>query len=61
MLQSYFYNDDMFNYNYGQAKAATGNYKEAEEVRITRTCMQHCLLVLLCRYEATLTSNAPRR
>ena len=31
-VQSYFYNDDMFNYNYAQAKAVTSNYKEAEEV-----------------------------
>lgn len=31
-LQSYFYNDDTFNFNYAQAKAAVGNYKEAEEV-----------------------------
>ena len=31
-IQSYFYNDDMFNYNYAQAKAVTSNYKEAEEV-----------------------------
>ncbi|CAG0905194.1 unnamed protein product, partial [Darwinula stevensoni] len=31
-IKSYFYNDDVFNYNYAQAKAATGNYKEAEEV-----------------------------
>ncbi|XP_056136266.1 intraflagellar transport protein 56 [Lampris incognitus] len=31
-VKSYFYNDDMFNFNYGQAKAALGNYKEAEEV-----------------------------
>ena len=30
--QSYFYNDDTFNFNYAQAKAAVGNYKEAEEV-----------------------------
>ena len=30
--QSYFYNDDTFNYNYGQAKASIGDYKEAEEV-----------------------------
>jgi len=30
--QSYFYNDDTFNYNYGQAKASAGDYKEAEEV-----------------------------
>ncbi len=32
-LQSYFYNDDSFNFNYAQAKAALGNYKEAEEVQ----------------------------
>ncbi|XP_041093791.1 intraflagellar transport protein 56 isoform X2 [Polyodon spathula] len=31
-VKSYFYNDDMFNFNYAQAKAAVGNYKEAEEV-----------------------------
>lgn len=31
-IKSYFYNDDSFNFNYAQAKAANGNYKEAEEV-----------------------------
>ncbi|KAJ7397246.1 Intraflagellar transport protein 56 [Pitangus sulphuratus] len=31
-LRSYFYNNDTFNFNYAQAKAATGNFKEAEEV-----------------------------
>lgn len=31
--QAYFYNDDTFNFNYAQAKAALGNYEEAEEVR----------------------------
>ncbi|XP_057310931.1 intraflagellar transport protein 56-like [Hydractinia symbiolongicarpus] len=31
-IKSYFYNDDSFNFNYGQAKASAGNYKEAEEV-----------------------------
>lgn len=31
-VKSYFYNDDAFNFNYAQAKAALGNYKEAEEV-----------------------------
>ncbi|CAD5118878.1 DgyrCDS7551 [Dimorphilus gyrociliatus] len=31
-VKSYFYNDDLFNYNYAQAKAAVGNFKEAEEV-----------------------------
>lgn len=30
--QAYFYNDDTFNFNYAQAKAALGNYEEAEEV-----------------------------
>jgi hypothetical protein len=33
-FQSYFYNDDTFNFNYAQAKAAVGNFKEAEEVNI---------------------------
>lgn len=32
LLQSYFYNDDAFNFNYAQAKAALGSYQEAEEV-----------------------------
>lgn len=31
-VKSYFYNDDCFNFNYAQAKAASGNFKEAEEV-----------------------------
>eukprot|EP00217_Crustomastix_stigmatica_P015940 CAMPEP_0183789418 /NCGR_PEP_ID=MMETSP0803_2-20130417/410_1 /TAXON_ID=195967 /ORGANISM="Crustomastix stigmata, Strain CCMP3273" /LENGTH=557 /DNA_ID=CAMNT_0026033587 /DNA_START=70 /DNA_END=1743 /DNA_ORIENTATION=+ len=30
-VKTYFYNDDDFNWNYGTAKAATGEYKEAEE------------------------------
>ncbi|KAK8756330.1 hypothetical protein V5799_000968, partial [Amblyomma americanum] len=30
-IKSYFYNDDTFNFNYAQAKAATRNFKEAEE------------------------------
>ena len=25
-IKSYFYNDDTFNFNYGQAKAAVGKY-----------------------------------
>ncbi|KAL2309119.1 hypothetical protein Nmel_005301 [Mimus melanotis] len=29
---SYFYNNDTFNFNYAQAKAAMGNFSEAEEV-----------------------------
>ena len=35
-IKSYFYNDDAFNFNYAQAKAAVGNYKEAEEVNFWR-------------------------
>ncbi|KAG5279003.1 hypothetical protein AALO_G00105060 [Alosa alosa] len=31
-VKSYFYNEDIFNFNYAQAKASLGNYKEAEEV-----------------------------
>ncbi|XP_015768420.1 PREDICTED: intraflagellar transport protein 56-like [Acropora digitifera] len=31
-IKSYFYNDDTFNFNYAQAKAAVGNFKEAEEI-----------------------------
>ncbi|CAG0913187.1 unnamed protein product [Notodromas monacha] len=30
-IKSYFFNDDVFNFNYAQAKAAAGNYEEAEE------------------------------
>ena len=30
-IKSYYYNDDAFNFNYGQAKCATGSYREAEE------------------------------
>ena len=31
-IKSYYYNDDTFNFNYAQAKAAVGNYKESEEI-----------------------------
>ena len=31
-IKSYFYNDDTFNFNYGQAQAAVGSFKEAEQV-----------------------------
>ncbi|NWV20643.1 IFT56 protein, partial [Origma solitaria] len=30
-IKSYFYNNDTFNFNYAQAKASTGNFREAEE------------------------------
>jgi intraflagellar transport protein 56 len=31
-IKGYFFNDDSFNYNYGQTKAATGAFEEAEEI-----------------------------
>ncbi|RKO86192.1 Tetratricopeptide repeat protein 26 [Blyttiomyces helicus] len=31
-IKGYFYNDDTFNYNYGQAKVATGAFEEAEDI-----------------------------
>ncbi|TPX60346.1 hypothetical protein CcCBS67573_g09009 [Chytriomyces confervae] len=31
-IKGYFYNDDTFNYNYGQAKVAAGAYEEAEDI-----------------------------
>ncbi|KAJ3121293.1 Intraflagellar transport protein 56 [Nowakowskiella sp. JEL0407] len=34
-IKGYFYNDDTFNYNYGQAKVAVGAYDEAEEIFLT--------------------------
>ena len=34
-IKSYFYSEDTFNFNYGQAKAAVGNYQEAEEIFLT--------------------------
>ena len=32
-IKSYFYNDDTFNFNYAQAQAAMGSFKDAEQVR----------------------------
>lgn len=42
-MQSYFYSDDAFNFNYAQAKAALGSYQEAEKVapRPTHLCAVH--------------------
>lgn len=33
-IRSFFSNDDIFNYNYAQAKVASGYFKEAEELLI---------------------------
>lgn len=30
-IKGYFFNDDSFNYNFGQTKVATGEFEEAEE------------------------------
>jgi len=47
-LQSYFYNDDTFNFNYAQAKAAVGNFKESEEVSVNHynKCHLQCVQYL---------------
>ncbi|KAJ3188291.1 Intraflagellar transport protein 56 [Gaertneriomyces sp. JEL0708] len=34
-IKSYFYNDDTFNFNFAQAKVATGTYDEAEEILLS--------------------------
>uniref|UniRef100_A0A0A1X1Y2 Tetratricopeptide repeat protein 26 n=1 Tax=Zeugodacus cucurbitae TaxID=28588 RepID=A0A0A1X1Y2_ZEUCU len=57
-IRSYFVNDDTFNYNYAQAKCATGYYKEAEELLMQITDMdiknQHtyCMIVAKCHIHA---------
>lgn len=33
-IKGYFFNDDTFNYNYGQAKVAAGAFEEAEEILV---------------------------
>ena len=60
VFQSYFYNDDLFNFNYAQAKAAVGNFKEAEEVfcyahlliaaQERGVCVCVCMCVCACMY-----------
>lgn len=49
-IRSYFINDDTFNYNYAQAKCATGNYKEAAEIltQITDTGIRSELTWSMC-------------
>lgn len=52
-IRSYFINDDTFNYNYAQAKAATGYYKEAEELLVQISDLeirhQHTYVMVLAR------------
>ncbi|KAH8399640.1 hypothetical protein KR215_010535, partial [Drosophila sulfurigaster] len=53
-IRSYFVNDDVFNYNFAQAKCATGYYKEAEELLMQISDMdiknQHtyCMILAKC-------------
>ncbi|KAH8420897.1 hypothetical protein KR222_008665, partial [Zaprionus bogoriensis] len=53
-IRSYFVNDDIFNYNFAQAKCATGYYKEAEELLMQISDMdiknQHtyCMILAKC-------------
>ncbi|ALC47104.1 CG4525 [Drosophila busckii] len=53
-IRSYFVSDDVFNYNFAQAKCATGYYKEAEELLLQINDMdiknQHtyCMILAKC-------------
>jgi intraflagellar transport protein 56 len=35
LIQGYFYNNDCFNFNFAQAKVATGAYEEGEELLLS--------------------------
>lgn len=52
-VKAYMYNDDDFNWNYGIAQAAVGNYKEAEETLLLvmneKYHQDYCYLSWLCR------------
>ncbi|KAI8121748.1 intraflagellar transport protein 56 [Lucilia cuprina] len=57
-IRSYFVNDDVFNYNFAQAKCATGYYKEAEELlmQITDTDIKnqhtYCMVLAKCHIQS---------
>jgi len=62
-IKSYFYNDDTFNFNFGQAKAATANFKEAEEVlllvqseKIRNDYIYISWLARCCQYQFLISS-----
>ena len=44
-LQGYHVNSDEFNYNYGQAKAAVGQYSDAIEVILSFYCSYYTYTV----------------
>jgi intraflagellar transport protein 56 len=52
-IKGYFYNDDTFNYNYAQAKIATGLYEEGEELLLMiqneKYRQEYAYLSHLCR------------
>ena len=55
-IKSYFYNDDTFNFNYGQAKMMAHNYREAEEAlllvegeRTKNDLVYICSLIRCCK------------
>ena len=56
-IKSYFYNDDTFNFNYGQVKMLTHSFKEAEEAfllieseKIKSDLVYLCCLTRCCKY-----------
>ena len=61
--QSYFPNDDDFNWNYGIAKAATGKFREAEEalssIQNEKYRCEKCCIVWDGKGEPDLASFAP--
>uniref|UniRef100_A0A3Q2CVG0 Intraflagellar transport protein 56 n=1 Tax=Cyprinodon variegatus TaxID=28743 RepID=A0A3Q2CVG0_CYPVA len=65
-VKSYFYNDDTFNFNYAQATAAQGQYKEAEECflliqdeNIKNDYVYLSWLARCCEYRSTIGEFKP--
>lgn len=61
-IKSYFYNDDTFNFNHGQARMMTNSFKEAEEAfmliendRIKNDFTFICCLTRCCKFCLTET------
>jgi intraflagellar transport protein 56 len=61
-IKSYFYNDDIFNFNYGQALAATGSFKEAEQafILIENEKMKYDYVYLSWLARCYIRNNKPR-
>jgi intraflagellar transport protein 56 len=62
-IKSYFYNDDDFNWNYGLAKAASKEYKDAEEalllIQNERYKSEYCYISWLARCCKCLYPSPP--